>query len=72
MGRDNPMLKKVVPNGNVLKGLRTEIYDGKTTFCRQIGTYPLVVGVKGRLGLDKLIDVKVVGHQLRSVVGEKI
>ncbi|MBW2963740.1 radical SAM protein [Candidatus Woesearchaeota archaeon] len=69
---DNEMLKKVVPTGNVMKDLRTEIYDGKTTFCRQIGTYPLVVGVKGRLGLDKFVDVKVVGHQLRSVVGEKI
>lgn len=69
---DNEMLKKVVPVGTVLKNLRTEIYDGKTTFCRQIGTYPLVVGVKGRLGLDKFVDVKVVGHQLRSVVGELI
>lgn len=69
---DNGMLKKVVPEGTILRGLRTEIYDGKTTFCRQIGTYPLVVGVKGRLGLDKFVDVKVVGHQLRSVVGEKV
>ncbi len=69
---DHEMLKRVVPVGSVLKGLRTEIYDGKTTFCRQIGTYPLVVGVKGRLGLDKFVDVRVVGHQLRSVVGELV
>ncbi|MFC1801690.1 radical SAM protein [Nanoarchaeota archaeon] len=69
---DNIMLQKVLPLGTVLKGLRTEIYDGKTTFCRQLGTYPLVVGVKGRLGLDKFVDVKVVGHQLRSVVGELV
>ena len=66
------MLQKALPVGTILKGLRTEIYDGKTTFCRQLGTYPLVVGVKGRLGLDKFVDVKVVGHQLRSVVGELI
>jgi len=69
---DHEMLKRVVPEGTVLRNLRTEIYDGKTTFCRQIGTYPLVVGVKGRLGLDRFVDVKIVGHQLRSVVGEKI
>lgn len=69
---DHEMLKKILPVGTILKGLRTEIYDGKTTFCRQIGTYPLVVGVKGRLGLDKFVDVRVVGHQLRSVVGEMV
>jgi len=58
---DFPMLKRVVPEGTVMKELRTEIYDGNTTFCRQLGTYPLVVGVKGRLGLDN-----------RSLVGEVV
>ena len=56
----------------ILKDLRTEIYDGKTTFARQIGTYPLIVGIKGRLELDKFIDVKITGHMLRSIVGEEI
>jgi len=66
---DFPMLQKVVPEGTVMTNLRTEIYDGKTTFCRQIGTYPLVVGVKGRLGLDKWVNVKIKSHMLRSLVG---
>jgi len=69
---DLPMLQRLVPKGTILRSLRTEIYDGKTTFARQVGTYPLVVGVPGRIGLDRTINVKVNGHMLRSVTGEEI
>lgn len=67
---DNVMLKRLVPDGTLLKDARMEIYDGNTTFGRQIGTYPLIVGIKGRLELNKFYDVKVTGHMLRSVKGE--
>ena len=67
---DFPMLKKVAPEGAVMKDVRMEIYDGKTTFGRQIGTYPLIVGVKGRLELGKFYGIKVKRHMLRSIVGE--
>ena len=69
---DFPMLKKIVPTGTVLNGVRTEIYDGNTTFCRQIGTYPLIIGIKKRLDLDQFIDAKVLAHMLRSVVAEAV
>jgi len=67
---DSPMLKKILPVGTVLSDVYTEMYDGKTTFCRQYGTYPLVIGVKGRLPLKQKIKVKVVDHMLRSIVAE--
>lgn len=67
---DWPMLKKVLPPGTIMEDVYPEIYDGKTTFCRQMGTYPLIVGVKGRLPLGEKINVKVVDYMLRSVVGE--
>ncbi|MDP3766030.1 MAG: radical SAM protein [Nanoarchaeota archaeon] len=67
---DFPMLKRVIPQGTVLKHCYAEIYDGNTTFLRQFGTYPLIVGVKGRYELKKFYDVKITGHMLRSVVGE--
>ena len=67
---DFPMLKKLVPEGTVLKNVRMEIYDGKTTFGRQIGTYPLIVGIKQRLELNKFYDIEVTGHMLRSVIGK--
>ena len=52
--------------------LRTEIHDGNTTFARQIGSYPLCVGIKQKLPLNTWVDVKVVGHMLRSVTGEVV
>ncbi len=69
---DLPMLKKLAPKDTILKDLITEIHDGNTTFCRQLGTYPLIVGIKERLELKKKIDVKITGHMLRSLIGGKI
>ena len=69
---DFPMLKNLLPVGSVMKDVRTEIYDGNTTFGRQIGTYPLIVGIKGRLPLSTFYSVKVKSHMLRSVVGEVV
>lgn len=67
---DWPMLQRVVPSGTVLTNCYAEIYEGNTTFCRQFGTYPLIVGVKGRLELKKFYDIEVTGHMLRSVTGK--
>jgi len=64
---DFPMLKRLVPTGTVLRDVRAEIYDGNTTFCRQIGTYPLIVGVKERLPLNRFYNLRITGHMLRSV-----
>ena len=67
---DWPMLKRVIPFGTVLTNCFAEIYDGNTTFCRQFGTYPIIVGVKGRLELKKFYDLEIIGHMLRSVTGK--
>jgi radical SAM superfamily enzyme with C-terminal helix-hairpin-helix motif len=69
---DFPMLKRLVPIGLILKNVKMEIYDGNTTFGRQFGTYPLVIGVKRRLELGKKYDIKVKGHMLRSIYGEVV
>ncbi|MCH8003261.1 MAG: radical SAM protein [Nanoarchaeota archaeon] len=67
---DWPMLQRIIPKGTVLRNCYAEIYDGNTTFCRQFGTYPLIVGVKGRLELKKFYDLEISGHMLRSLVGK--
>ena len=69
---DYPMLKRLVPKNTILKDVYTEIYDGKTTFCRQIGTYPLIVGIKQRLPLKQFYNVKITDHMLRSVTAQVI
>ncbi|MBI4151746.1 radical SAM protein, partial [Candidatus Woesearchaeota archaeon] len=68
---DNPLLERLLPQGTIVKDVFTEMYDGKTTFCRQMGTYPLVIGVKGRLPLGQKINIRVTGYMLRSIIGEK-
>src|SRR3989338_9107004 len=67
---DYPMLQRILPAGTIISDVWTEMYDGKTTFCRQMGTYPFVIGVKGRLPLKKKISVRVTDHMLRSITGE--
>lgn len=67
---DYEMLKRLVPKGTILKEVYTETYDGNTTFSRQLGSYPLIIGIKGRLPLRKFVDVKVKDWMLRSIVGE--
>ena len=69
---DLPNLVRVFPIGHLLHGVRTEIYDGNTTFARQVGTYPLIVGIPGRLPLREFLSVEVTGHMLRSIVARPV
>lgn len=69
---DFPMLKKIVPAGTIFTDIYAEIYDGNTTFMRQFGTYPLIVGVKGRYPLKQFYSVRITGHMLRSLTGEVV
>jgi len=69
---DWPMLQRILPKGTILKEVWTEMYDGNTTFCRQYGTYPLIIGIKGRLPLHQKISVRVKDYMLRSIVGEVV
>ncbi len=66
---DVPLLKRLVPLGTVMKNVYMEVHDGNHTFGRQMGSYPLIVGVKERLPLHQWYDLEVTGHMLRSVVG---
>jgi len=64
---DREMLKRVVPEGTVLKELRTEIQEGGITFARQAGSYPILVGITEQLELGKWVDARVVGWGFRSI-----
>lgn len=64
---ERPMLKKLVPQGLLLKDVYTEIYCGKVTFSRQIGSYPLLIGIPGIVPLHNFIDVKVMDYGYRSI-----
>ncbi|MFB6242588.1 MAG: radical SAM protein, partial [Halobaculum sp.] len=64
---DRPMLERVAPPGTVLPDVYTEYHEDGTTFGRQLGTYPLLVGLPGEHPLGELVDVAVVDWGYRSV-----
>ncbi|MFP8953782.1 radical SAM protein [Natrialbaceae archaeon A-arb3/5] len=64
---DNPMLQRVAPPGTVLPDVHLEYHQDGKTFGRQLGTYPLLVGIPGERPLGQTIDVAVVDHGYRSV-----
>ncbi|ELY51585.1 radical SAM protein [Natronococcus jeotgali] len=66
---DNPMLARVAPTGTVLPDVHLEYHQDGKTFGRQLGTYPLLVGIPGERELGKTTDVAVVDHGYRSVTG---
>ncbi len=66
---DNPMLKRVAPPGTVLPDVHLEYHQDGKTFGRQLGTYPLLVGIPGEHPLGRTMDIAVVDHGYRSVTG---
>jgi radical SAM superfamily enzyme with C-terminal helix-hairpin-helix motif len=66
---DNPMLQRVAPPGTLLPDVHLEYHEDGTTFGRQLGTYPLLVGIPGERELGRTVDVAVTDHGYRSVTG---
>jgi radical SAM superfamily enzyme with C-terminal helix-hairpin-helix motif len=66
---DRPMLRRVAPPGTVLPDVHLEYHQDGRTFGRQLGTYPILVGIPGERPLGGTIDVAVVDYGYRSVTG---
>lgn len=66
---DRTMLERVAPKGTVMKDVYMELHDGNTTFGRQIGSYPLLVGVPYRLDTETSYDILITDWGYRSVTG---
>src|SRR2546422_1510335 len=64
---DHEMLRRVVPEGTVLRDVFLELQDGHVTYGRQIGTYPILVGLPYDAPVDRFVDAKVVSHGQRSL-----
>ncbi len=67
---DLKMLEKVFPKGTILTDLYSVCYEGNVTFLRQFGSYSIIVGVKKRLPINQFFQARIIGHNLRSLVGE--
>ncbi len=66
---DLPMMRRVVPAFTVLRRVRTELIQGGMTWGRQIGSYPVLVGIPRQVGVGSFLDILVVSHGPRSVGG---
>jgi len=66
---DRPMLERMLPENSILKNVFTEHYQGNITFGRQIGTYPILVGIPYKVPLEIFSNVVITGHGFRSVTG---
>ncbi len=66
---DAPMLKKVIPTGTILRNVYMETNRGKRSFGRQIGTYPILVGMEYEVELERSLDLRIVSHGQRSITG---
>jgi radical SAM superfamily enzyme with C-terminal helix-hairpin-helix motif len=64
---ERPMLQRLLPQGTVLTQVFTETYEGKLTFARQLGSYPLLVGIPGVFPLHQFFNVKIVEYGYRSL-----
>ena len=63
---DLPMLQRVFPIGTVLRDVRIEV-AGNLSFGRQMGSYPILVGVPVCLPEKMMTDVVVVDWGMRSI-----
>jgi radical SAM superfamily enzyme with C-terminal helix-hairpin-helix motif len=66
---DAPMLRRIVPAHTVLKDVYLEVVDNGITFGRQIGTYPLLIGLPYRTDVNRFCDVIITDHGFRSITG---
>jgi len=66
---ERPMLERILPRGSVMRDVYSEKHDGRLTFARQLGSYPLLVGIPGVLDLHSFYDVKIVDYGFRSITG---
>lgn len=64
---DHEMVRRVVPSGTVLRDVYLEVRRGNLTYGRQVGSYPILVGLPYRVPLDRFVDVVVTDHGQRSV-----
>ncbi|MDH7507352.1 MAG: radical SAM protein, partial [Candidatus Thermoplasmatota archaeon] len=64
---DQVMLKNIVPKDTLLKDVYTEKHEGNLTFGRQLGSYPLLIGIPGIIPLNTFYDVKVIDYGFRSI-----
>ncbi len=64
---DPAFLKMVVPKGRVLRYVFVELCKDNVSYGRQLGSYPILVEIRGKLKPPRTVNALIVGHKGRSV-----
>ncbi|NMB24256.1 MAG: radical SAM protein [Firmicutes bacterium] len=64
---NKPMLQKIFPSGTILRGVHIEEVKGQISFGRQLGSYPILVGIPGEEPIGSILNVVVIDHGYRSI-----
>ena len=62
-----PLLRKVFPSGTLLTQIIAEQQDQNLVWGRQLGTYPILVGIIGQAPLAKPLNAVIIDHGFRSL-----
>ncbi|MGM0602814.1 MAG: radical SAM protein [Bacillota bacterium] len=65
------MLQRVFPYGTEIRDLYVDKRKGNLTFARQLGSYPILVGIPGHITEKKIERAKIVDHGYRSITALK-
>ena len=63
------MLRRAFPNCTILRNAHFEEVKGQVSFGRQLGSYPILVGIPGEITVGTILDVGIIEHGYRSVTG---
>ncbi len=66
---DRPMLVRMIPQGTVMRDVYLELNRGGITFGRQVGSYPILVGLPYAAEINRFVDVIITGHGQKSITG---
>ncbi|NLM96575.1 MAG: radical SAM protein, partial [Halanaerobiaceae bacterium] len=64
---NKPMLERVFPVGTVIENVLTETRQGNLAFGRQLGSYPILIGIPANIEKGTFITVRVIDHGYRSI-----
>lgn len=64
---NRPMLQRIFPLGTELIGVHIEEVKGQMSFGRQLGSYPILVGIPGEHRVGEILNVRVIDHGYRSI-----
>lgn len=66
---DLEMIRRIAPKGTILRNAYVEVTTKGGVYARQVGSYPILIYVPQELGVGNWINVVVVDHGPRSLVG---